>query len=201
MGRSATGSGQVSLKWSCLVDACFLQVITQSPCFIVIKSLMYLQHSEEKRKGPTTEEPVASLALPNAPEIESFGIPHALQLHPVCGPGSAFGRSLLHKAVCEMDINAVQTELSSGAVEYMEQRDTKGYCPMHSACALCMFDPMNSATAGEIVRLLIAAGADASIRDLDGNTPLHWASRAGDRGTAELLLLKNNPKGMFQKIA
>lgn len=49
--------------------------------------------------------------------------------------------------------------------------------------------------ATEIVRMLIAAGADSSIRDLDGNTPLHWAARAGDRSTAEFLLVKNNPKG------
>lgn len=54
--------------------------------------------------------------------------------------------------------------------------------------------------ATEIVRMLIAAGADASMRDLDGNTPLHWAARAGDKGTAEFLLLKNNPKGKSEQI-
>ena len=58
-----------------------------------------------------------------------------------------------------------------------------------------MVDPINSSMATEIVRMLIAAGADSSIRDLDGNTPLHWAARAGDKGTAEFLLVKNNPKG------
>lgn len=127
--------------------------------------------------------------------MEALGMPLAPQLHPVSGPGSAFGRSLLHQAVCDMDIPGVQSQLSAGSGDYLEQRDKKGYCPIHSACSLCMIDPVNSGMASEIVRLLISAGADASIRDLDGNTPLHWAARAGDRGTAEMLLLKNNPQG------
>ena len=158
---------------------------------------MSRRYSEEKRKGPSTDETSISLSLPKAPEIESLGMSLASQMHPVCGPGSAFGRSLLHKAVCEMDIAAVQSELSSGSGDYLEQRDSMGFCPIHSACSLCMIDPMNSAVAGEIVRLLISAGADVSIRDLDGNTPLHWAARVGDKVTAEFLLVKNNPKGMY----
>jgi Ankyrin repeats (many copies) len=153
-------------------------------------------NSEEKRRG-TSAELSSSLALPPAPEIESLGMPMVSTLHPICGPGTSFGRSLLHRAVCEMDLSGVQSQLSSGSGDYLEQRDQKGYCPIHSACALCLKDPVNSAIAGEIVRLLISAGADASIRDLDGNTSLHWAARAGDKGTSELLLLKNSPKGKF----
>jgi ankyrin repeat protein len=116
-------------------------------------------------------------------------------MHPTCGPGSGFGRTLLHKAVCDMDIAGVQSQLSSGSGDFLERRDQKGFCPIHSACALCLINPLNSAMAGEIVRLLLSAGADASIRDLDGNSSLHWAARAGDKGTVELLLLKNSPKG------
>lgn len=117
-------------------------------------------------------------------------------VHPICGPGSAFGRSLLHKAVCDMDIAVVQSQISSRP-DYFDRRDDKGYCPIHSACALCMRDPMNSVVTSEIVRMLIASGADASIRDPEGNTPLHWAARAGDKATAQLLLVKNSPKGML----
>ena len=127
-------------------------------------------------------------------------IPLSSSVHPICGPGSAFGRSLLHKAVCDMDIAAVQSQLSSRP-DYFDRRDEKGYCPIHSACALCINDPSNSTMTAEIVRMLISAGADASIRDPEGNTPLHWAARAGDKATAELLLVKNNPKGkMMLKI-
>lgn len=61
-----------------------------------------------------------------------------------------------------------------------------------------MKDLKNSSLTSEIVRMLIASGADASIRDPEGNTPLHWAARAGDKATAQLLLVKNNPKGMMR---
>ena len=132
--------------------------------------------------------------LPKAPEMGVRDMPISSSVHPICGPGSAFGRSLLHKAVCDMDIAAVQIQLSSRP-EYFDRRDENGYCPIHSACALCINDPMNSVVTSEIVRMLIAAGADASIRDPEGNTPLHWAARAGDKTTAQLLLVKNNPKG------
>lgn len=113
--------------------------------------------------------------------------------HPICGPSGAYGRSPLHKAVCEMDLAVVQSELTSRAQDFQKQ-DEKGFCPMHSACALCMVDPQNSSIATDLVRALIAAGADASVCDEEGNTPLHWAARAGDVGTAELLLLRNCPK-------
>jgi ankyrin repeat protein len=133
--------------------------------------------------------------IPRAPEIGGFGA--TTSPHPVCGPGSAFERNPLHKAVCEMDLAAIQIEVVSRPSEFFNRRDTAGYAPMHSACSLCMKDAQNSSIATDIVRMLISAGADASIGDSEGNTPLHWAARAGDKGTAELLLLKNCPKGRF----
>lgn len=132
-----------------------------------------------------------SLKMPAAPVMGAFAA--NTSLHPICGPGGAYGRSPLHKAVCEMDLAVVQSELTSRAQEFQKQ-DDKGFCPMHSACALCMTDSQNSSIATDLVRALIAAGADASVCDKEGNTPLHWAARAGDVGTAELLLLRNCPK-------
>jgi ankyrin repeat protein len=146
-------------------------------------------------KAPTKDANAGG--LPKAPLIDTRDMSSSSSVHPICGPGSAFGRSLLHKAVCDMDVAAVQSQLSSRS-DYFDRRDDKGYCPIHSACALCMNNPMNSAVTSEIVRMLIAAGADASIRDPEGNTPLHWAARAGDKATAQLLLVKNNPKGMMK---
>jgi len=147
--------------------------------------------SEEKLKIPAKDSTVGG--LPTAPKMEPRSMSARCMVHPICCSGSAFGRSLLHKAVCDMDIATVQSQLSSQP-DYFDRRDEKGYCPIHSACALCLKNPNNSVVTSEIVRMLIAAGADASIRDPEGNTPLHWAARAGDKATAQLLLLKNNPK-------
>lgn len=150
--------------------------------------------SEEKLNGPAKDISVGGL-----PKVPSMGSSSSSSLHPICSPGSVFGRTLLHKAVCDMDIPAVQSQLLSRP-DNCDRRDDKGYCPIHSACALCIRDPQNSALTSEIVRMLIASGADASIRDPEGNTSLHWAARAGDKATAQLLLVKNNPKGMINVL-
>eukprot|EP00536_Pseudo-nitzschia_multiseries_P016337 jgi/Psemu1/263567/estExt_Genewise1Plus.C_10800004 len=147
--------------------------------------------SEEKMKVPPKDSTIGG--LPTVPKMEERSLNASSSIHPICCSGSAYGRSLLHKAVCDMDIAVVQSQLSSQP-DYFDRRDGKGYCPIHSACALCLKNPNNSFRTSEIVRLLIAAGADASIRDPEGNTPLHWAARAGDRATAQLLLVKNSPK-------
>eukprot|EP00526_Cylindrotheca_closterium_P002104 CAMPEP_0113658460 /NCGR_PEP_ID=MMETSP0017_2-20120614/31730_1 /TAXON_ID=2856 /ORGANISM="Cylindrotheca closterium" /LENGTH=1113 /DNA_ID=CAMNT_0000572733 /DNA_START=65 /DNA_END=3407 /DNA_ORIENTATION=- /assembly_acc=CAM_ASM_000147 len=157
----------------------------QTPWEGDMKALM----SEEKKKPPLGVP--ESLQMPQAPVMGVFAATSSL--HPICGPGGAYGRSPLHKAVCEMDLAVVQSELTSRAQDFQKQ-DDKGYCAMHSACALCMTDLQNSSIATDLVRALIAAGADASVCDEEGNTPLHWAARAGDVGTAELLLLRNCPK-------
>ncbi len=118
--------------------------------------------------------------------------------HPVCGPGGAFNRNPLHKAVCEMDLAIIQSELTSRSREFFQRSDSKGFCPIHSACSLCLKEPQNSSIATEIVRMMTNAGADVSVADSNGNTPLHWAARAGDKSTAEYLLLKASPKGKKQ---
>eukprot|EP00548_Thalassiothrix_antarctica_P009026 CAMPEP_0194152770 /NCGR_PEP_ID=MMETSP0152-20130528/53887_1 /TAXON_ID=1049557 /ORGANISM="Thalassiothrix antarctica, Strain L6-D1" /LENGTH=1121 /DNA_ID=CAMNT_0038857549 /DNA_START=103 /DNA_END=3468 /DNA_ORIENTATION=- len=114
--------------------------------------------------------------------------------HPICGPGSSYGRSPLHKAICEMDMAAVHQELSDsiGAAS-LHRKDEAGFHPIHSACALSMVDSGNSSIACEITRLLIAAGGDSSVADNNHNTPLHWASRSGDSDVSQLLLMRNCP--------
>mmetsp|Transcript_17517 Transcript_17517/g.50462 ORF Transcript_17517/g.50462 Transcript_17517/m.50462 type:complete len:775 (-) Transcript_17517:1217-3541(-) len=148
--------------------------------------------SEEKKKGSDPKQ----LSLPGPPELSMVGappMPTASKEHPVCGPGSAFNRSPLHKAVCELDLAGVQNEVSERPPEFFRRSDSKGFCPIHSACALCLKDQQNSGIATEIVRIMINAGADVSIADSNGNTPLHWAARAGDKSTAEFLLMKAAP--------
>ena len=116
-------------------------------------------------------------------------------IHPVCGPGSAHGRSTLHRAVCELDLDGLQNELAAENTAQLSQRDDLGYCPLHTACALGLLRLNRKDVPCEIVRQLIAAGADPSCEDENGNTPLHWSARAGDKDVAEFLLRKNSPKG------
>jgi hypothetical protein len=120
-------------------------------------------------------------------------------VHPVCGPSTAYGRTALHQAVCEADVDKVQDELSEIVVSQKEvlldQRDEAGYSPLHSACAL--LSRYECATSeeysNEVVRLLLSARADPSREDSKGNTPLHWAARSGDREASVQLLMKNCP--------
>ena len=155
----------------------------------------YLNFSEKSREK--TAEEIQRLEeetkLPALPLVHPEG-----GVHPVCSHGSSYGRSALHRAVCEMDMTSLQLELNlvaGGNTGLLYQRDDAGYCPLHSACALGMLGLNRPDVPCEIVRMLIAAGADASCEDENGNTPLHWAARAGDRDVAELLLRKNCPKG------
>ena len=77
----------------------------------------------------------------------------------------------------------------------MNVPDEAGFCPIHTACALSMVDPENSPSACEIVNLLLQAGADRAVKDTHGNTPLHWAARAGDDEVVRILLQNNCPSG------
>jgi Ankyrin repeats (many copies) len=116
--------------------------------------------------------------------------------HVVSGPGYLYGRSPLHKAVCEMDMAAVHQELSDPfRATNLHRTDEKGYLPLHSACTLSWLDPLNSSVACEITRLLVASGADPSAVDSERNTPLHWAVRAADTAVAQFLILRKCPIG------
>jgi SHAQKYF class myb-like DNA-binding protein len=118
-------------------------------------------------------------------------------LHPVCGLGTNIERTKLHQAICDVDVVSLKTHLgvlanlSDGV---LQRQDENGYCPLHTACAMTMAYPEKAAQVGEMVRMLLGAGADPTRGDNQGNTALHWASRSGDRHVTELLLLKNCPQ-------
>lgn len=157
---------------------------------------MYSLHfflSESQNKGaPKLDSVFDAFLVPSANESGD----NNSSSHAVCGPGSGYSRRSLHKAICEMDLAAIQSELASPNVaEILQRKDEAGFCPLHSACALCMKNVRNSSIAVEIVRVLLAAGAGVAVSDSEQNTPLHWAARAGDRPVTELLLLKNAPHG------
>ena len=135
--------------------------------------------------------------LPSLPDPTRMGFDARSFPHPVCGPGSAYGRSFLHKAVCEMDLAAIESELAGPHMNAaLSRQDKKGFCPIHSACCLGMQDSQNHGIALDIVRKLLEAGADAEICDSKGNTPLHWAARSGAQAIAELILRKSSSQGL-----
>ena len=137
-----------------------------------------------------------------------------LPFHPLKGCPS---RSELHTAVCAGRIEAVTNILScSGGigggsigvgVSAVCQPDLAGFSPLHSAVSFSGIlanddgsvhvpseeDTMTNAK--DIVHLLLSAGANPSCRDGKGNTPLHWAARAGNHKVAHMLIMKNCPLG------
>jgi ankyrin repeat protein len=146
----------------------------------------------EKLKEEAQQEEEAERDLKMA-AARGNGIAASPFMHPICGPASAFGRSALHRAVCDMNVTAIQNSLTSD----LAKRDEAGYCPLHTAAALSMLTPSNTNLAFDISQLLISAGADATFVDSNGNTPLHWAARAGNERVAHLMLLNKCQTGTF----
>jgi acetoin utilization deacetylase AcuC-like enzyme/ankyrin repeat protein len=119
------------------------------------------------------------------------------KIHPVCGPATAYDRSPVHQAICQRDVGRLQTLLTdplNRSAVVLQGRDDSGYCPLHSAAAAYMQDPLVPGRMGmsnELVRLILDAGADVACDDGNNNTPLHWAARAGDCSAIEQLLQLN----------
>ena len=117
-----------------------------------------------------------------------------LGLHPVCGPSTGYGRSSVHRMVCNIDVEGLRRELDVIANQsegVLSGRDECGFAPLHSACAMRLARADDNETPSELVRLLLASGSDPMGRDKDENTPLHWAARSGDVLSASSLLMKN----------
>jgi len=154
--------------------------------------------SEHKREMDATMMPPAPNIFIDtclkAPDLNGHAVDEESPPHPVCGPGNSYNRSCLHKAVCEVDLGAVQRELSDSIrASALHRRDDAGFLPIHSACALCMVDSNNAAASTKITHFLISVGGDCSALDGNRNTPLHWAARAGNDEVAQLLMMRNCP--------
>jgi SHAQKYF class myb-like DNA-binding protein len=128
-------------------------------------------------------------------------------VHAAALPSHGYGRSPLHAAVCENNVDFARELLSQQRsalntddfFQYIHQPDELGYASLHSACALLLLMESKSAdsdeepaSALEIVSVLLQAGADVGQLDRRDNTPLHWAARAGDYQVVEKLLLRAN---------
>jgi len=116
-------------------------------------------------------------------------------LHPLLETTS---RSDLHKAVCTESIETVAVALSVSNIEpFVNQCDGDGFFPLHSAAAIGIAEgsPTTESikNAEEIVHLLLSSGAEACCCDSKGNTPLHWAARAGSDKVCHTLIMRNCP--------
>lgn len=142
-----------------------------------------------------TDEPMVTDQHTTSPEIAVLK-PNPVPL-PLRNP-----RSELQHAICNASVHEVSqiiVNASSNAASLINERDDSGYHTLHSASALGILDHLgpNCEESVEICRLLLEAGADVMWKDKDGNTPVHWAARAGHCRVVELLLLRNCPIGKY----
>lgn len=121
--------------------------------------------------------------------------------------GLVYSRSPLHVAVCENRLDTVRelVEQQKAAAtpdelrEWICHTDDLGFAPLHSAAALLLQPTVltstvetGTATALDMVSLLLQAGADPTQPDRRDNTPLHWAARAGDTAVVDRLILQGS---------
>jgi SHAQKYF class myb-like DNA-binding protein len=130
-------------------------------------------------------------------------------IHPILGPVDGYSRTPLHQAICAQDVETVQTLLDVIGTQSkdLNQYDTAGYTPLHSACAAAMATTINGSSEDDeennhindegeecnikpnhLVRMLLQAGCNPYLYDSDGNTPLHWSVRACDYDATQQLI-------------
>ena len=91
--------------------------------------------------------------------------------------GLAFADDI-HDAAAKGDLRSVQSELDKGVNANVKNSA--------SGAPTLLLAALNSQT--EVIKLLIAEGADLDGKDKFGNTSLHYASQHGSKGIVELLI-------------
>lgn len=112
---------------------------------------------------------------------------------PLKSPRSTLQSAVYNGSVTE--VSQICSSLAASKSSVNNERNDAGFHPLHSAAALGLLERFgpNCKEALEICQLLIGNGADVMCRDKDGNTPVHWAARAGHSEVLGLLLLKSCP--------
>ncbi len=141
---------------------------------------------------PTTES-----EQPTATEVPAFAISKSVLPSPLRNPVTALHSAILHGSISDVSRICSSPSPGSNAATIVNNRSENGYYPLHTVSALGLLDQFGPT--GEeptnICRILIDNGAEVNCRDHDGNTPVHWAARAGHCGVLGLLLLTNFPLG------
>ena len=123
---------------------------------------------------------------------EEVPTPNLLPL-PLRSPRSTLQLAVYNGSV--NDVSQICSTLAASNSSAIMERDDAGYYPLHSAAALGLLEQFgpSSGEAMSICQLLIDNGADVTCRDPQGNTPVHWAARAGNCELLGLLLSKSCP--------
>jgi len=151
--------------------------------------------SHVKNNSPTETSQNGNTANESAPVQQTEQKPSSYQLPlPLRSPQTA-----LQAAVCKGSVDEVSqicAQLSAtNSIAMLNERNDAGYHPFHFAAALGLLGGFgsNSEVASHICRVLIESGADITTRDKEGNTPVHWAARAGHSGMLNMFLSKSCP--------
>lgn len=158
--------------------------------------LKALVENKDAKKLDVAESNSVSSPVQISARVRSAIVTTSEDPYPVCGPGTAYGRNELHKAVCDFDLDGLSAFLNDTTGEFtrmVDSVDDAGFSPLHTACALCLKgnEPVRAAAVNDIVRKLLQAGASVHQTDSNGNTPLHWAARSGDRNILSQLIYKH----------
>ncbi|KAF9076182.1 ankyrin repeat-containing domain protein [Rhodocollybia butyracea] len=105
------------------------------------------------------------------------GVGMGVSVSSMAAPETDFDNTM-HGLAIAGDPNKLETLISLDSDVDLNAFDEFGYTPLHLAC-----DRGNT----EIVRLLLAKGADSSIKDSDEMTPLELAQTSGHEDIAQLL--------------
>lgn len=153
------------------------------------------QETTQDNSAPTDEAQNGKTAEESAADKQNEQKPSSYQLPlPLRRPQTA-----LQAAVCKGSVDEVSqicAQLAaSNSVAMLNERNDAGYHPFHFAAALGLLGGFgsNSEVALNICRVLIDSGADVTCRDKAGNTPVHWAARAGHSGMLNMLLSMSCP--------
>ena len=149
--------------------------------------------SQVKSKEPGLGSPNGQTTAADDAEAEEVAAPEILVPSPLNSPRSNLQLAVRNGSVLE--VSQICSTLDSSQPSVINERDDAGFHPLHSAAALGLLDQFgpNCQESLEICKLLLNIGADVMCLDKEGNTPVHWAARAGHIEVLRLLLVRNCP--------